>query len=100
MIGFFPYQQPRILFMKLSPAVAAEIARLMRDPDSLRGERERIARSGRRGHYDPNQPRVPAGDSDGGQWTGDVGHLGSRREADDDRPVVHQARFDFLRRPI
>lgn len=21
------------------------------------------------GHYDPNQPRVPAGDADGGQWT-------------------------------
>ena len=25
----------------------------------------------RRGGYDPNQPRVPAGHSDGGQWTGD-----------------------------
>jgi hypothetical protein len=23
----------------------------------------------RRGHYDPNQPRVPAGHPDGGQWT-------------------------------
>lgn len=53
--------------MKLSPGVAAEIARLMRDPDSMRGERERITRSGRRGHYDPNQARVPAGKSDGGQ---------------------------------
>ena len=25
----------------------------------------------RRGGYDPNQPRVPAGNSDGGQWTDD-----------------------------
>ncbi len=24
-----------------------------------------------RGGYDPNQPRVPAGNSDGGQWTDD-----------------------------
>jgi len=23
-----------------------------------------------RNHYDPNQPRVPAGQHDGGQWTG------------------------------
>jgi hypothetical protein len=55
--------------MSFSPRVAAEIARLMRDPNALRDERERMPPSGRRGHYDPNQPRVPAGDSDGGQWT-------------------------------
>jgi hypothetical protein len=53
--------------MKLSPGVAAEIARLMRDPDSMRDEWERIKRSGRRGHYDPNQPRAPAGNPNGGQ---------------------------------
>jgi hypothetical protein len=23
----------------------------------------------KRGHYNPNQPRVPAGNPDGGQWT-------------------------------
>jgi hypothetical protein len=50
--------------MKLPSEFAQEIARLMRDPDALRHER-----LGRRGHYDPNQPRVPAGHSDGGQWT-------------------------------
>jgi hypothetical protein len=38
-----------------------EIARLMRDPNARR--------SGERDHYDPNQPRVPAGNSKGGQWT-------------------------------
>jgi hypothetical protein len=56
--------------MRLPPHVANEIARLMRDPDALRHERARIPPTGRRGHYDPNQPRVPAGNSDGGQWTG------------------------------
>jgi hypothetical protein len=46
--------------MKLPSEFANEIARLMRDPDALRG---------RHGHYDPNQPRVPAGNPKGGQWT-------------------------------
>lgn len=55
--------------MSPSPQFANEIARLMRDPDALRHERERMPPSSRRGHYDPNQPRVPAGNSDGGQWT-------------------------------
>ena len=55
-------------FADLSPEVAAEIARLMRDPDSMRAEAEHMRRSGGGGHYDPNQPRVPAGDSRGGQF--------------------------------
>jgi hypothetical protein len=55
--------------MKLPTEVANEIARLMRDPDALRHERERLPGFGRRGHYDPNQPRVSAGHPDGGQWT-------------------------------
>lgn len=50
--------------MPLPTHVAREIARLMRDPDALRHERE-----GRRGNYDPNQPRLPAGQAGGGQWT-------------------------------
>ena len=55
--------------MNSSDEIANEIARLMRDPDALRHERERMPSSGRRGHYDSNQPRVPAGQSGGGQWT-------------------------------
>lgn len=39
----------------------------MRDPDALRHERERLPSSGRRGHCDSRQPRVPAGQSGGGQ---------------------------------
>lgn len=30
-------------------------------------------------HYNPNQPRVPAGQSDGGQWTGDAGSQDKRK---------------------
>jgi len=40
---------------------------------SLRTLLERPKHDGRMGHYDPHQPRVPFGNSDGGQWTaGDV----------------------------
>src|SRR5262249_51236681 len=41
----------------------------MRDPNALRSEREGLQRPGGGDHYDPNQPRVPAGNSKGGQWT-------------------------------
>lgn len=54
--------------MRLPSDVANEIARVMRDPDALRHEHG-MSPPGRRGHYDPRQPRVPAGNSDGGQWT-------------------------------
>jgi hypothetical protein len=38
----------------------------------------------RRGGYDPNQPRVPAGHPDGGQWTDD------NRWTDDDLRAIHE----------
>jgi len=50
--------------MSPSPKFANEIQRLMRDPDALRAERE--PRPSGRGPYDPNQPRVPAGNPKGG----------------------------------
>ena len=53
--------------MNSSDEITNEVARLMRDPDALRHERERMPSSGR-GHYDSSQPRVPAGQSGGGQW--------------------------------
>lgn len=52
--------------MAMSPKAAAEIRLLMRDPDALRDER--APSPGGRGHYDPTQPRVPAGDPRGGQF--------------------------------
>jgi hypothetical protein len=39
------------------------------------------------GRYDPNQPRVPAGNSDGGQWT-DAG-IAAGTSADSFRRVIH-----------
>jgi hypothetical protein len=41
----------------------------------------------RRGGYDPNQPRVPAGHSDGGQWTDDDRWDGRRLPNDRRRPL-------------
>ena len=80
--------------MPLPTHVANEIARLMRDPDALR--HERTPSFGRRGHYDPNQPRRPAGNSDGGQWTDDdseatASGIGERRQLaqfSPDRPPI------------
>jgi len=49
----------------------------------------------RRGHHNPNQPRVPAGHSDGGQWT-DNGDSGAPRDSEQ-----HQlAQFSPRRLPI
>jgi hypothetical protein len=87
--------------MPVPTHVAREIARLMRDPDALRHERERIPPSGRRGRYDPNQPRRPAGNSDGGQWT-DAGGTNddSNHVPGADSSIVQPARFQLFRRPI
>lgn len=87
--------------MSPSPQFASEIARLMRDPDALRDEWERMQRSGRRGHYDPDQPRVPAGHSDGGQWTDTDGpNDDSNQVRGADPSIVQPAQFQLLRRPI
>lgn len=64
------------------------IAELMRGP-AKHGEL-----SGRAGHgYDPNQPRVPAGDPDGGQWTNKAKAGGERindpRVLSDETPDKH-----------
>jgi hypothetical protein len=76
--------------MPLPTHVLNEIARLMRDPDALRHERERLPPSGRRGHYDPNQPRVAAGNSDGGQWTDVDRHGAGSALSDSERPQLAQ----------
>jgi len=70
--------------MSFSPKVAAEIARVMRDPDALRSG----GGPGGRGHYDPNQPRVPAGDPRGGQFA-PKGYRGG--ESDHDARVTPAA---------
>ena len=84
--------------MPVPTHVAEEIARLMRDPDALRHERERIPSFGRRGHYDPNQPRRPAGDSDGGQWTDDDADATASGLTAGERPQL--AQFSPDRPPV
>ena len=49
-------------------AIQARLQGLSID-ELMRGEQG--AHGPRRGGYDPSQPRVPAGHSDGGQWTDD-----------------------------
>ena len=75
--------------MPLPTHVANEIARLMRDPDALRHERGRMPHSGRHRHYNPNQPRVAAGHSDGGQWT-DADSNTASEPHDNERPQLAQ----------
>jgi hypothetical protein len=78
---------------------ANEIARLMRDPDALRHEREHVPRFDRRGDYDPNQPRIPAGHADGGQWTGTGRASGTTSDASDsEQPQL--AQFSPNRPPV
>jgi len=84
--------------MPLPTHVAKEIARLMRDPDALRHERERMSSSGGRGHYDPNQPRVRAGHAGGGRWTDDDGDTAASRLSYSERPQL--AQFSPDRPPV
>ena len=74
--------------MPIPTHIANEIARLMRDPDALRHERGRMPPSGRHGHYDPNQPRVPAGRSGGGRWTDGDGDTAASRLNDREHPQL------------
>jgi hypothetical protein len=79
----------------ISPEVAAEIAYLMRTPGALS---EGTQRAGGGGHYDPNQPRVPAGDPKGGQFAS-KGYRGGAlgRGATNPRDAFAQAQpFDGL----
>ena len=83
--------------MPLPTHVANEIARLMRDPNAQRHERGRMPPSGR-GHYNPNQPRVSAGNSDGGQWTDADGGAAASGLTDGERPQL--AQFSPDRSPV
>ena len=64
----------------------------MRDPDALRDQREPVPRFDRRGHYDSNQPRVPAGHPDGGQWT-ETGRSADDTSSRSNDELVQLARF-------
>jgi hypothetical protein len=54
-----------------------------------------------RTHFNPNQPRVPAGNSDGGQWTAAGGGLGTRlAAADKPRPGRFALALEVIKRLI
>jgi hypothetical protein len=58
----------------------------------FRPDAERWLRPDRRKAYDPNQPRVPAGSPEGGQWTGDGSNEPqTAQEPRDDKLPVHLA---------
>jgi hypothetical protein len=57
----------------LNPLLDFEIRRVRRDQAAIRLEWENIKREYYARKYDPNQPRVPAGNAAGGQWTSEGG---------------------------
>jgi hypothetical protein len=76
-----------------APAAAsrARTERLLADAKAAATLRHKLALmnvaaqhiAGHRSHFNPNQPRVPAGNPDGGQWTSTGGGTGSRLAAAD-----------------
>jgi hypothetical protein len=70
-------------------ASRARSERLLADAKSAATLRHKLALmdiaaqhiAGHRSHFNPNQPRVPAGNPDGGQWTSTGGGAGSRLAA-------------------
>ena len=66
----------------LDPEFEAEVLRLRRDIASLRFEFELSKLGSSRRKYLSDQPRVPAGNPDGGQWTSEGGGGGLHEFAD------------------
>jgi hypothetical protein len=72
-------------------ASQARTERLLLDAESAARLRHKLALmniaaqhiAGHRSHFNPNQPRVPAGNPDGGQWTRSGGGIGTRLAAAD-----------------
>ena len=60
-----------------------ELRQLRSDFASLRLEWARIKFASKVRKYDPNQPRVPAGSAQGGQWTSDEGAATNHETVDD-----------------
>lgn len=82
--------------MVFSSRVFSQIRRLMRDPDALRAESQTLQRAASGRRFDPQQPRIPAGHSDGGRWMRRGGSHAPLRERETKHPqeLPHQAPFD------
>jgi hypothetical protein len=67
---------------KAQPNAPRRVPSANRTAATRRGERCAAASQtrtpGHRSHFNPNQPRVPAGNPDGGQWTSSGGGFGAR----------------------
>lgn len=85
----------RTIFQKASHATGVAAANSSHPGSSRRSSIDELMRGGRTGEpshpgvgdldgrgYDPNQPRVPAGHTDGGQWTSKGNHHAGSRLAD------------------
>lgn len=65
----------RFIFWPLTPEAQAQAAGLRAEIAALTMQRAGWRLAGLMRKYSPDQPRVPAGDPDGGQWTnGDDGY--------------------------
>jgi hypothetical protein len=88
-----------------APAAAsrARTERLLADAKAAATLRHKLALmnvaaqhiAGHRSHFNPNQPRVPAGNPDGGQWTSTGGGTGSRLAAADNRTACDERESDI-----
>jgi hypothetical protein len=83
--------EPNRFWEMLRPASQPRTERLLLDDESAARLRHKFALmdiaarhiSGHLSHFNPNQPRVPAGNPDGGQWTSSGGGTGNRLAAAD-----------------
>ena len=60
----------------LSYAEYQEVLQMRRELAALRADLDRTVRDYYARKFSPDQPRVPAGSREGGQWTGDGGDNG------------------------
>jgi hypothetical protein len=83
--------KPNRSWEMLRAASQARTERLLLDAESAAQLRHKLALmniaaqhiAGHRSHFNPNQPRVPAGNPDGGQWTSSGRGIGTRLAAAD-----------------
>lgn len=83
--------KPNRSWVMLRPASQSRTERLLLDVKSAARLRHKLALTdiaaqhiyGHRSHFNPNQPRLPAGNPDGGKWTSSGGGAGNRLAAAD-----------------
>ena len=87
------------------PAFDSALAALRREHAALRRALAEVKRAilARKAGFDPNQPRVPAGNSDGGQWTsggGGSGGTGNDQSGEERSPLSFPYPMLLLEKPL